>query len=391
MKIVLVTPHFYPNIGGIENDIYDTAQGLIRKGHDVTVITSNLVKFKQAKLPDEELIDGIKVRRFNAIFPYPFSKLIFTPSLITSLSSIDVDVFFVMSFLPYFLTNYIGFYASRKQIPLVMLPVYHPERQRIYHGVIPFIVKNLYDKWLGIKLLRRADYVMALIPSEADYYKNLGVKEVSVRWIGIHSEEQECDDKDVKQFRERYQLSGSVLLCLQRLERRKGIQHVIKALPLILEKYPDTQLLIAGGDHGYRSYLEKLCTDMDVTERVIFTDNLTRQEVACAFKCSRLLLLLSDYEVLPKTLIEAWLHRKPVIVSNAAAFRDLVCSETGILVKKENPAEVTEAIMRLLSHPELAESMGQAGYQMVSDRFTWKKVIDATEKVFEKVLEERGR
>jgi len=391
MKIALVCPQFYPSMGGIENDIYDTAQGLIKRGHDVTVITSNLVNYKPRKLPQEEVIDGIKVRRFKAIFPYPLSKLIFTPSLITRLPSIDADGFFIMSFLPYFLTNYIGFYASRKRIPLVILPVYHPERQQIYHGVIPFLVKTFYDKWLGLKLLKRADHVMALIPSEADYYKSLAIKNVSIRWIGIHAEEQEYSLVDIEHFRQKHQLGSNVLLCLQRLEQRKGVQHVIRALPFVLERYPDVQLFIAGEDNGYQDYLEELCASLGMIEKVIFSGNLNRKEVSCIFKSSKLFLLLSDYEILPKAVIEAWLHRKPVIVSDAAAFQDLVSPQTGILVEKENPRAVAAAITKLLSQPALAESLGMNGYCLVRERFTWDKVIDKMEKVFEDVVSSKEK
>lgn len=385
MRIALVCPQFYPSTGGIENDIYDTAQRLMQRGHDVTVITSNLVNYKPRKLPQQEAIDGITVRRFAVIPPYPLSKLILTLSLIKGISSIRADIFYVTSFLPYFLTNYIGFYAARKKIPLIIFPVYHPDRQHAYRGLVPFLVTTFYDRWLGLKLLKRANFIMTCTDSEMDYYKREGIKNVSVRGNAIEPEQEGCGAKELGGFIQKYQLSENTLLCLQRLEPRKGVQHVIRALPLVLERYPDAKLLVAGNDCGYQRQLEKLCLSLGVRDSVVFSGNLNRKEVSCALEASKLLLLLSHYETFGIVILEAWDHKKPVIVSNAGAFKDFVSPETGLVVNKEEPAEVAIAIIKLLSQPALAESLGVNGYRLVRERFTWDKVIEKMGKVFEDI------
>ena len=64
MKILYIVPFFYPVKGGAENHIYYLAKELVKKGHDVHVITSNLDRNSLIK-KEFEIIDGIKIYRLK--------------------------------------------------------------------------------------------------------------------------------------------------------------------------------------------------------------------------------------------------------------------------------------------------------------------------------------
>jgi len=387
MNIVHAYSAFHPCTGGIEREVFQLSRGLVERGHSVTVITSNLVDSRPQKLPKEEIIDGIKVRRFSVLSPYPVSKLVFTPSLVTAMSSIKVDVIHVFSFLPYFLTNYVSLYAIRKGIPLVLTPNYHPDRQNVHRGIIAFLVRNLYDKQIGSSILKRANYVMAIVPSEADYYREKGIENICIRWTGI-DEEEECSPEELEDFIKRYDLTENTILSLSRIERRKGIQHIIEAVPLILKEFPDTKLLVAGGDMGYRGYLEKLCDKMRVKKSVVFTGNLSRHQSACAFKVSKIFLLPSYYDILPLASTEAWLYRKPIIISSKVwGQEEIVTPDNGVLIKEPGDYRaIAKAVIELFSDPARAREMGENGHRLVKELLSWDSFVDKTEEIYRNLV-----
>ena len=390
MKIIHANFAFYPSMGGTENEVYQYSRRMVERGHDVTVITSNMVGYRQQILPREEIIDGIRVIRFPVVLPFPFSKLLIAPKMIWKLPSIEADVIHVFSFIPHFFTNYVAFYAIRRNIPLVWSPIYHPARQNAYKGLLAFINTNVYEKWLGLEMLRKASYVTALIPSEAAYYRERGIKNVIVKGLGL-DDEVNCSQEDLNGFRERYNLTANTILFLSRIEKRKGAQHIIRAMPLVLQYYRNAKLLIAGGDMGYRSYLDKLCAEVNVRDSVVFTGNLNRSQIAYAFNVSKVFLLPSHYDVLPLAPLEAWLHKIPVIISSKVlGTADMVSPENGIVIEEPSDYEaIARAVIELLSNPKKAKAMGENGHRLVKEQFSWDRVVYKIEAVYKTVTSRR--
>jgi len=389
MKIAHVYFQFYPCEDGTSIEVYHISRKLVEREHDVTVITSNLMFYRQEKLPETETIDGIKVRRFPVRFPYPISKFVFTPSLIRGISSIEADVFHVFTYLPMFLINYATFYAIQKGIPLVLTPIYHPARQTAYKGILSFLQANFYDRLVGPRILRRADCITAYSPADGSFYSQIGAKDVCVRGMGV--DEAECPPEALEDFTKRYNLTENTILSANRLERRKGIQHIIEAMPMILKEYPDTRLLVAGEDMGFKRYLDELVARIGVEASVVFTGHLSRSEVPCAFKVSKMFLLPSYYDVLPLAPLEAWLHKIPIVISSKVwGTADLVTPENGIVIKEPSHYKaIAEAVVELLSNPRKSQAMGENGHRLVEEQFTWDSVVDKIEAVYKTVTSRR--
>ena len=66
MKIIQVCPRYYPDIGGVETDVKEMSERLVRKGFEVEVVCTD----PSGKHPKEEFINGVEVRRFRSIAPY---------------------------------------------------------------------------------------------------------------------------------------------------------------------------------------------------------------------------------------------------------------------------------------------------------------------------------
>ena len=167
----------------------------------------------------------------------------------------------------------------------------------------------------------------------------------------------------------RYQLEGRrVIVCVARLVHRKGQDQLIKALPSILEKFPDAILLIVG-QGPIEQMLRNSARQLGVTHKVIFTGRVPHGDLADYICLGEVFAMpvrsrFFGFEVegLGIAYLEASACGLPVVVGNSGGATDAVIDQvTGFLVDGTNVNEITDAICRLLADPAKAQAMGQAG------------------------------
>jgi len=158
----------------------------------------------------------------------------------------------------------------------------------------------------------------------------------------------------------------------------KGQDVIIKALPAILRRFPKTKLLLIGngsftssrrGGLGHskgaiwQRKLEDLVQELGLEENVIFTGYLLDRELRAAYKRSDVVVLPSIQEGFGLVVIEAWLYKKPVIVSSGAGISELIVQgENGFIFEPKNSEELAEKVIDVLSHPEKGAAIGEAGF-----------------------------
>jgi glycosyltransferase involved in cell wall biosynthesis len=151
------------------------------------------------------------------------------------------------------------------------------------------------------------------------------------------------------------------------LRGRKRHADAISAWPRVLERVPDARLLIVG-DGPERSKLEDQAGELGVEARVVFAG--TRTDVAQIVRASTIVLLPSEHEALPTTLIEAAACATPAIACDVDGVPEVVIDgETGVLVPVHDPPALAEAAIRLLEDDVLRLSMGERARQMARERF----------------------
>jgi phosphatidyl-myo-inositol dimannoside synthase len=170
-----------------------------------------------------------------------------------------------------------------------------------------------------------------------------------------------------------------VLLSVGRLvDAYKGHDMVIRALPLILAKTPDTEYVIVG-DGPLRSYLERLAASLGVAQAVRFVGQAGDDEVDAWYRACDVFVLASresdvsgGAEGYGIVFVEASLRGKPVVGGRSGGIPDAVIDgETGLLVDPSDPADIAEAITRLLTERDLADRLGRGGRHRVVDDLSW--------------------
>jgi glycosyltransferase involved in cell wall biosynthesis len=152
---------------------------------------------------------------------------------------------------------------------------------------------------------------------------------------------------------------SDLLISIGRLERYKGHQHVIAALPHVLRQRPEVRLLIAGSG-PYEAELRRMAERLGVANRVEIRaiPASDRIEMATCLSQAALVLLLSEYETHPMAILEALALGRPVLVSDTSGLKELAQRHYVRAIPVHSSAiEVAEAILDQLNQPSVSPQL----------------------------------
>jgi len=179
--------------------------------------------------------------------------------------------------------------------------------------------------------------------------------------------------------------SGSLILFLGRMERRKGAAVLLEAFTRLAPSVPDAELVMAG-EGSERRAVEKAVPE-ELRDRVTFVGRIDPAELAQVFGRSSVVCAPSlGGESFGIVLLEAMAAGRPVVASSipgyAAVARDGV---DGILVPPGDPSALSEALRRVFADPAAARAMGEAGRERAR-RYDWPVVASEVEEVYADAL-----
>lgn len=179
----------------------------------------------------------------------------------------------------------------------------------------------------------------------------------------------------------------TVILTVSRLQRRKGHDMMIRALPELVRQYP--QLLYAiVGDGEERERLSKLVDELGMGAHVHFMGALADEEMVNAYKHCQLFVLPnrrvgSDVEGFGMVLLEAQACGKPVLAGNSGGTREtLVEGQTGVVVDCTEPEPLQKAVAALLADEAKLGQMGAEARKHVEERFGWETLASIAQRHF---------
>ena len=374
MKIMVVTPYFYPHIGGVENYIYNIGEGLRKKYKwEIIVITPSLEK-RERKV---EIIDGIKIYRLP--FWFKISNTPVNPMWLFGIHRILIeeqpDIINAHSPVPFI--SDIAFLIAGK-IPLVI--TYHSGSMIKQSSILNPLIA-LYELLFLPMLFRKSKKIICYSP---DFMRrNLKKYKAKVNYIppGV----------DKKVFKLSKKRSTNDVLFVGRIEKNsdwKGISYLIEAISIVKRIKPDISLRLVGpGDRV--EYFKRYSQKLGINKNVKFVGSKINSELALEYQHSKVIVLpsLTESESFGIVLIEAMACKKPVIGSNVGGIPYVIDNEqNGLLVPPKDPKALAEAVTKILNNSELAKKMGENGYKKVKENFLWDKQIEKTKKIIEESL-----
>jgi phosphatidylinositol alpha-1,6-mannosyltransferase len=183
--------------------------------------------------------------------------------------------------------------------------------------------------------------------------------------------------------------NGKVILTVGRwdpAERYKGADTLIAAMPRVLQAAPDAFLVLIGGGED-RSRLEQLARDHSISDRAIFLQSLTPDELFACYAACDVFALPSRGEGFGLVFLEAMAHGKPVIGGAHGGTPDVIeDAATGFLVSHGDVERLSGALKALLLDPQLASQMGMRGLERVRTEFAFEKFQSGLRRILDDVL-----
>jgi glycosyltransferase involved in cell wall biosynthesis len=187
-------------------------------------------------------------------------------------------------------------------------------------------------------------------------------------------------------------VNGDYLVFVGRLEERKGVLILAKALPGVFEKYPKLKVVFVGKDMPYQQTTLKqtiLNLNQKYVDNLIFTGFVSEETKMSLVKNATLVVLPSLWENFPYTCLEAMALGKAIVASGKSGFEEIIEDNySGFLVEPGNVSVLEEKIIACLSGKVDLGKVGEAAGTRVMD-FDSKKIAMDTLKYYEKVLDER--
>ena len=165
-----------------------------------------------------------------------------------------------------------------------------------------------------------------------------------------------------------------------RLNKNKGILDFVLAMKIIVDKYPDTKVLIAG-DGELRETLSKIVKELKLDKNIELLGLV--QDMTSFYKRISIFVNPSYYEAMGLTHIEAMAMGVPVVVSNVPAMNAMLTNRKNCLFfEKGDIDDMVSKIIKLLIDNQLSERLSNEGVRFAGD-FTREKYILRLEKIYE--------
>jgi glycosyltransferase involved in cell wall biosynthesis len=372
MKIVMLSPYFYPHTGGTEKYVRDLSTAMIKEGHEVTVITNNLPKAKNAPA-HETLPEGIKVIRLDAVDLFSYLPTSFGQFNLKMLEGYDIVHCHVPAF------SFLRSVAGKIKQPLIV--TYHCDVtiSEKYFGVpvpgwaVPIFegINNMYAR----TLLAKADVVYNTTNTYAETSPVMKHIPHKVFPIGIFSKS--IDDIQKKLSLTPDKKDPKQILFLGRLAGNKGCDYLVKAMPRVLEKFPDTKLVICG-DGEEKAHILDLVTQFNIGKSITFLGTATFDKLVELYYTSIAYIFpsINRLEAFGIVQLEAMANYTAVVASDIPGPNAVMeVGRSGLLVPKQEPEALAQAIIQILADPEKAKAMGKRGRELVETKYNWKTIV----------------
>lgn len=351
--------HTYPGWGGGEVSLSAISEGLVGRGHDVTIVCRPDSGLYHHKGSLRSTI--VPLRIAGDIDPVTIWKI---HRLITH-HNVDVVCVHTNKEL-----RVGGIAAWPARVPVVVsreidLPLKNTRLNKFgYTRVASAIIVNSFA-------------TMNTLLASAPWLRR---DQITVVWKGI--------DIDVFKraqpldLRHEFRLGDDAVVAgfVGRLEEQKGISTLLEAMSLVLQRSKKVKVVMAG-DGPMRDSVSTYCRAHGLDTNIVLAG--FREDIPAFMKGIDFLVMPSNWEGFGYSAVEAMAAGRAVIATNVSSLPEIVQDgTTGLLVSPRTPAKLAEAMLSLGNDAGLRESLGRAGARRAEETFPLSVMLDKVEALF---------
>ena len=350
MRILTVLTYYRPHTSGLTIYAERLAQAFVRRGHQVTVMTAQYDK----SLPREEMLDGVRVLRIPVLLRISKGVIAPTFGLVATRLVANHDV--VQLHLPQFDAPGVALRARLFGKPVIL--TYHCDLQMppgSFNRLVNMIVNvqnNLAALW--------ANHVITYTQDYADHSSFLTRYHSKLTPMLPPVVIPTAEPRDVEAFASLHEVNKRqpVIGMVTRFAAEKGVEVLLEALPTVLEKYPNAQVLFAGqyqnvmGEQSYAERLMPLIRKYEEGGYWKFLGNLSQLQLAAFYPNLDVLVVpsLNSTEAFGLVQVEAMMNGVPCVASALPGVRRPVQMHgMGKVTAIGDPYKLAEALLEILA------------------------------------------
>ncbi len=169
-------------------------------------------------------------------------------------------------------------------------------------------------------------------------------------------------------------------------DREKNVSGIIRAFKKASEKNPALELNIIGEGVDKEKY-KTLVKELKLEDKITFKGRLLSAALIKEMNANDALIMFSNYETFCLVIIEAFACAKPVITSNAGAIKTYMKPELGIMVEKQNEAQLTKAILDFAA--DTKKYKGDVIRKFAVDNYSYEKVGERLTEIYTMALNQK--
>lgn len=356
MNIAFFTDTFIPQVNGVANTVYRSAQELTSLGHNVCIYTISKKSKKELNKLTGDKIKVFTIPSVSALI-YKGERIAIPMGLsIKEMRKFKPDI--IHTHTPFSMGKEAILCAKKLNIPLV----------GTHHTFYDYYLKHIYldydwtkkFSWnYTVKYYNHCKTVISPTQSLADSLKlNNLLKNIEIvpNPVDIEKFFPVKNREEKEKLKSSFKIKGKSLVYMGRVSYEKSIDQVIKSVAIIAKEVKDIKLLIIG-DGPERKNLIKLTEDLGLQNNVIFTGFIYGDDLIKALQVSDIFLLGSKSENMPLAVLEAMATGLPILSVSSLGMVEIVKDgQNGFLLPPDNPIEMAKATLKLLNDPKKLEN-----------------------------------
>ena len=379
MKILQVIQFFSSNDGGSAVVPYELSKNLQKRGHEVTVLTTDF----QLNNDFIDSLEGVEVIPFHC--QLNIGGLLVSPSINKYLNEniAKFDIIHMHNFRTY--QNIIVYkYAKKYNIPCILQA----------HGSVSRIVekkslKYIYDVSCGNRLLKSVSNVIAVSNVEVNQYLQMNVPLEKVVVIPNGIDIGSFSNLPKKgSFRAKYHINQKhMILYLGRLHERKGIDFLIRSFAELLTEMDNVILVLAGPDDGHLNKAKSIVEELSLDDKVKFTGFISSAEKLEAYMDADVLVYPSVLEIFGLVPFESITCGTPVVVTDDCGCGEFIKkANCGYLVTYGDIIDLKYKIRQILENPDIGSKFVENGNKYITNNLTWPLICKKIETLYENCI-----
>ncbi len=258
------------------------------------------------------------------------------------------------------------------------------------HGTDVLSLNAGWLKFLKKKVYARADRITAVSQTVKNKINELCVESmtpVEVISMGVDTDRFSPEARNLE-FKKRY-ASGPLLLFVGRLSRMKGLEHLLAAMPMILQENPEARLMIVGSGAD-ESFFRRQVVDLAISKEVIFHGQVEHHCLPEIYASADVFICPSLSEGFGLVFAEAMSCQTLTIASDLPALREIIADGvSGCVVPPGDVPALAARVNQVLATPEQATVLAAQGRAVIKNKFSWDGQAEKYRKLIAELCSEK--